>query len=209
MSRRSDDYKWFAGMADPHAWLLVADNLHEQAILLQGQRGRSRLIRTDQFGNQSVWDNVDRSVFLLAGFALENALKAFLVFENPSWVSNGSLAKPLRSHSLLELRSLSKLVPYRTKYAWVLVAFEEGLESWARYPCALSVDETDDQDSLTDELWQQYLFLMRAYGKRLCELISKGWKGPHGCFGTWEMRGDYLAMTPSNRESSFPGRFRP
>src|SRR6516162_9077364 len=29
------------------------------------------------------WDRVDKSIFLLGGFALENAIKAFLVYENP------------------------------------------------------------------------------------------------------------------------------
>jgi hypothetical protein len=33
---------------------------------------------------------IDKSVFLLGGFALENAVKAFLVYDNPSWMDSSN-----------------------------------------------------------------------------------------------------------------------
>jgi hypothetical protein len=76
---------------------------------------------------------IDRSVFLLGGFALENAIKAFLVYENPQWVSNGRLSRNLKSHSLTALQSKSELVPYKKRHVSILKAFEGGLDSWFRY----------------------------------------------------------------------------
>ncbi len=121
--------------ANPHSWLLTADNLHEQAAAIYAGRASSSIITKvdadDVILHQS--RGIDRSVFLLGGFALENAIKAFLVYENPQWVSNGSLSRHLKSHSLTALQSSSELVPYKRQHISILKAFEDGLDSWFRY----------------------------------------------------------------------------
>lgn len=72
----------FVEIAHPHRWLLVADNLHAQAVALHGARGRSFTGRHDATGAvQGQWNTTNRSVFLLGGFALENCIKGFLVYE--------------------------------------------------------------------------------------------------------------------------------
>lgn len=137
--------------------------------------------------------------FLLAGFALENLIKAFLVFEHPEWISNGTLARPLRRHSLTELASMSKLAPYRVRGARVLRSFEAGLESWARYPCALTQAETADLSEMTEELWRGYLRVATAYATRLMGLLQKGWRGPDGFFGRWDFSGEFLGVRAAKR----------
>ena len=91
--------------ANPHSWLMMADNLHEQAQHLYGRRGKLAYTRIDRQGMRKTWDGTNKSVFLIGGFALENAIKSFLVYENPQWVSNGALAKDLKSHSLTSLQN--------------------------------------------------------------------------------------------------------
>src|SRR5258708_5083972 len=123
--------------ANPHSWLLTAENLHEHATALYATRDRSS--RLMKLGPNKVilqeTRGVDKPVFLLGGFALENAIKAFLVYEHPSWISNGRLSRELKSHKLTVLRGRSKLIPYQKSYTHVLEAFESGLDSWFRYPC--------------------------------------------------------------------------
>jgi hypothetical protein len=184
--------------ANPHSWLLAADDLHEQALAQYRRRdGSVLMIRKD--GETKSWDRVDKSIFLLGGFALENAIKAFLVYENPEWVANGKLAHHLRSHSLTKLQAKSKLVPYKKRYVAVLKGFEAGLESWARYPCSLTFERTEAVDSIAPELWAGYVRVMRAYGIRLQRLLSrKYWAGPHGFSGRWSFRGDFLYMVGSH-----------
>lgn len=183
----------FVEMANPHSWLLVADNLHSQAIELGKLHGNSNLSRFD-FQNDSgtSWDSSNRSIFLLSGFALENALKAFLVYENPEWISNGIISKNLRSHSLTALSEKSKLIPYKARGLWVLKGFEDGLESWARYPCGLSKLDSNEEQNLSEKLWAGYQWLVPAYGRRLKKLLAKNWKGPHGFNGRYEFQGAFL-----------------
>jgi hypothetical protein len=128
----------FVDIANPHSWLLTAGNLHDQALHLYSRQGQSMLTQTDRQNRVLMSrDGVNKSVFLLGGFALENAIKSFLVYENPDWVQNGTLSRQLRSHSLTSLQKKSAHIPFKNKYRRVLQQFEDGLDSWARYPCSL------------------------------------------------------------------------
>jgi hypothetical protein len=168
------------------------DNLHEQAKHLYGQRGRSLLAREGPGVPSHVRDATDRATFLLGAFALENAIKAFLVFENPAWISNGRLARQLRSHQLVQLQSQSTLIPFRRRYIWVLRSVEAGIESWARNLCGLTAEARSTPAALLAFVWDGYLRLMRAYAIRLMDLLRGGWKRPHGFNGRWTFTGSYL-----------------
>lgn len=147
------------------------------------------------------WDAANRSMFLLGGFALENCIKAFLVYENPSWISNGRLSRLLKSHSLTALAAKSNLLPYAKRGVPILRAFEAGLETWARYPCGLSIEDSQREQVLDEKLWLGYLRLMRAYVRRLKSLLSKMWHGPHGASGYFQFAGDFFDLldTPKTK----------
>ena len=189
---REDGLK-FVEIANPHSWLLTADSLHTQALFLHRSTGRAVLTRIDREGSRTSWDAVNKSVFLLGGFALENAIKAFLVYENPQWISHGRLSSRLRSHSLVSLQKESAEIPYKNRYLNVLREFEAGLKSWARYPCNLTIERSMDEAVMQSELWKGYLHLMHAYGNRLKELLGRGWHGPHGFYGSWTFTGEFLS----------------
>jgi hypothetical protein len=186
----NSQYRKFVEIANPHAWFLTADNLHAQAMTLYKGRGKSVLYQID--GEKRLigqWDDVNKAVFLLGGFALENMLKGFLVYENPEWISNGVLSKELKTHSLTALRKKSNLAPCRKRYLWVLHGFELGLESWARYPCALTLEESQPEVDMSGSLWSGYLKLISGYTKAIQGLLSRGWKGPHRFEGRWTFSG--------------------
>lgn len=188
----------FVEIANPHSWLLAADNLHEQAAYLGASQGRSRLTFADwRTGQSTSWDGANRSMFLLGGFALENAIKAFLVYENPHWISNGRLSRRLQSHKLTALRKESQLIPYKDRYEDVLAVFEEGLDTWARYPCGLTTETTRLEAVMNERIWAGYSSLMESCGRRLVELLTgKVWYGPHGFEGRWTFEGSFLSSAP-------------
>jgi len=173
--------KAFVDFSNPHCWLEVAANLHDQAVRLYELRNDSQVIQFNyKTGVSTTRSGTNRTVFLLGGFALENALKCFLVYEKPSLICNGTLSRKLRSHSLTSLQRDSNLIPYKNRLLWVLQSFEDGLESWARYPCALSILDSQEEGLMNERLWSGYLRVMNAYGDRLKTLLSRPWKGPHG-----------------------------
>lgn len=181
-----DANRRFVDMANPHSWFITAETLHAQALFVGKAKGRSRVTFEDHVnGGSTSWDGANRAMFLLGGFALENTIKAFLVYENPNWISNGRLARQLRSHSLTKLQAQAADIPYKRQYVWVLRQFEAGIESWSRYPCALTAEETFQEGHMSASLWYGYMRVMSAYGNRLRTLLSKRWKGPHGAEGNW------------------------
>jgi hypothetical protein len=131
-------------------------------------------------------DDTNRATFLLGAYALENAIKAFLIFEHPSFVADGQLGRAIRSHKLVSLSQLSNLIPYRDRDAWILAAFEAGNESWMRYPCGRNADELQPEDQMTTRLWNAYRRVMRGYGSKLKRLLGRGWTDPYGEKSTWQ-----------------------
>lgn len=174
----------FVDAANPHQWFLTAWNLHEQACLLWSARGRGSIIFVDKQGKRTEWDNTNRAVFLLAAFAMENMLKAFLVYETPRYVADGYL-KGIANHELPVLARSSNLIPYRNRDMWVFEALSNGNESWARYPCGRNADDIRPELSWSPGLWVKYCDMIRAYAKKMQKLLAKGWEGPCGYYGNW------------------------
>ncbi|MBU2155645.1 MAG: hypothetical protein KKC81_06885 [Gammaproteobacteria bacterium] len=104
------------------------------------------------------------------------------------WIS----FKKIQTHKLTKLAENSSLLPYQSKCSNTLKYFEEGLESWARYPCGLNWAQTKEQNILSDKLWNNYLWIMRAYESRFKKLALNGWKGPHEFEGSFEISGSWL-----------------
>lgn len=71
-----DTNKRFVRAANPHSWLLAADDLHEQAVAQYRRRdGSILLIRKDAEATSS--DRVDKSIFYLGDLRLRMQLKHF------------------------------------------------------------------------------------------------------------------------------------
>ena len=184
--------KNFEDAANPHQWLLSADRLHAQAVELHSRRGRGSSTRTG-FGIPPIsWDETNKVTFLLCALALENAIKAFLVYEHPNWVRDGYLHDEICNHKLVALSEKSTLIPSQKRDEWALTAFEEGNESWMRYPCSRRAGDLQMEPELHDKLWRAYVRMMRCYGSKLMRLLRKGWKGPHAFVGSWRFRGNFL-----------------
>jgi len=123
----------------------------------------------------------NRPVFLLAAFAMENLLKAFLIYENPNYIEGGKLSKRLlNGHGLSQLQQQCKKIPQPKRTRHVLEALEVGVNSWARYPCSTSVERQSLERAVTDELWAEYNRVFDLYSKRLELLLSKTHKGAYG-----------------------------
>ena len=170
----------FANLANPHSWVVCGDNLFEQSVSLHRRKGQAYVALRQESSVYLRWDAVDKSMFLLAGFALENIIKAYLVYEFPHFVADGKLHRKLRSHDLVYLKNLSTIIPQPVRSEPILRTFSEGIDSWSRYPCALTAQRTTQQRWFTPELWERYTALMRRYGVHLKGVLSRPWNGPHG-----------------------------
>ena len=175
----SEDNKKFSQAAHPLNWYEVAKLMHENAKSLH-EMPQGTVTFND--GVKSITTPTsNRSVFLLAAFALENLLKAFLIFENPKYIEGGKLANQLlNGHSLSKLQKRCKKIPSPKRTRHVFETLEVGVNSWARYPCATSLQRETEERVVTPEFWQCYNDVFERYSKKLEQLLSKKWKGPYG-----------------------------
>ncbi len=166
-------------LASPPNWYEVAKQLRDQAEALRS-RDTSLMIFTDSKGQRTTRSYYNRGVFLMAGFSLENIIKAFLIYEHPQHIKHGHLAKDIRTHNLGKLWAMSSHVPYKNRFAGTVELLADGLETWARYPCGLSHDRAIYEHPMTPKLWGSYLSLFAACSKWLESLLSKGWSDVNG-----------------------------
>lgn len=191
----------FEDAANPHAWVMSADRLHGQAVALRSQYGRAQIVLSSRTGPPVHWDETGKATFLLCAIALENAIKGFLVYEHPEWIADGYLHPVVTSHKLTSLADKSTLIPYTKRDRWILKAFEEGNESWMRYPCGRRANDVTIEPSFGDKLWFGYLRVMTGYSRKIRRLLEKGWKGPHAFEGSWTMTGEWLGYTPAQKSA--------
>ena len=179
----------FALAAHPVNWYEVAKLLHEDAQALhEAPQGLVSQYDGKKFITRRT---SDRSVYLLAAFALENLIKAFLIYEHPKYIGNGRLSREILSrHGLSKLQQMCKKIPSPKRTLGVFKTLEVGVNSWARYPCATSANRQTDQLAVTPEFWEEYCRVFDLYSERLENLLGKNWKGPHGIEGkvTFETR---------------------
>lgn len=185
----------FEEQAAPHGWFLLAIELHEQAQVLFSQNKNIRWTLTTPIA-QSQWSGANRASFLLSGFALENMIKAFLIYENPIWIANAQLAKQLKSHGLSELAKKSTMLPTPKGAKEILEIYQSGLTGWARYPCALRFEQEIEPHRLTAELWTRYTTLFDCYGRKMQSLLQTKWIGPHNGERVYEMSGFFDSLDP-------------
>jgi hypothetical protein len=179
----------FGFMSSPPSWYEVAKQLHEQATVLFENK-RSMIYVTDSNGKQTARSTANRGLFLLTGFATENMIKAFLIYEYPAFVKDGRLANKIKNHKLGKLWELSSHVPYKKRFSSVAETLSDGLETWARYPCGLFHEQEIRELAMTPELWDAYNKMFNACSVRLEKLLTAGWQN---CAGE-KMRMRYQSM---------------
>jgi hypothetical protein len=178
----SNRNRYFANTAHPMNWYEVAKLMHENANLLHNIP--QRYIAYSDGVESTTRPTNNQSVFLLASFALENLIKAFLIYENPHYIAHGKLScKLLNGYSLTELQGKCKQIPSPKRTRYVFKILEAGINSWARYPCATSVEREAKERVVMAEFWASYNRVFNLYSKRFEQLLSKKWKGPYGWVG--------------------------
>jgi hypothetical protein len=187
MGSPSAEHREFAQAASPVNWYEVAKLMHENAHTLHAA---PQGLVTYSTGTKSVRRRTsNRPVFLLAAFAMENLLKAFLIHQHPEYVEAGRLSRELlNGHNLSKLQLKCKHIPAPKRTRHIFETLEVGVNSWARYPCSTSVERESEERAVTPEFWAEYNKVFDLYSERLEQLLSRRWKGPYGEVSSVEFR---------------------
>lgn len=133
---------WYELSADPINWLSKAEELKRSALILADVffqdmdmvRKYSSEYQTKESSDVVLPKGDTMSQFmLLAGFALENVFKAYVIYKNPNLVSNGRIEGILKDHNLVKLAHHADIELNPEEERFCELAFNATI-SFGRYP---------------------------------------------------------------------------
>ncbi|MCO6496815.1 MAG: hypothetical protein J5I50_04035 [Chitinophagaceae bacterium] len=170
---KSNERKFFE-RSHPSHWFQVADELHESLLLLYNEN--KAIIG---YGN-ILYPAISKAYFLLAGYSLENLIKAILIVENPTLISENRMNKALLKHDLFELYANSRKIRTNKQERNLLSILSEATPYWSRYPVPLNASKIKEEKYLTDKIHLHYISLFEKSRKRLYNMTKNGYIGSNG-----------------------------
>lgn len=179
-SSESDSLQLFVRDASPASWLEYAEELRDAAELLWSHSSDCLRVATmldAQFVPESAFrvSSISRTYTLLAGFALENAIKGILVALDPTRVNTGNLSRDLKSHNL---QSLAAKIPGLTlsdqeqKFCESAAA---AIPYWGRYPIPLEKGGLSIEIGVDEQVRMTFLGLFDRLAHQLYWAVRDGW----------------------------------
>lgn len=125
-----------------NSWKLFADQFYRssEVIFIQICYDYSKIRSEDQiqkktgnFNNRKYTPLIDHVYFLLIGYCLEDMIKGILVYENPTLVSGGKLARSIKHHDLGDLARRIK-IELSEEEKQLLDFLTPNIEWYSKYP---------------------------------------------------------------------------
>ncbi len=184
--KKKNEILLFVRDAMPGAWRSCASELYNSAELLWNDKDNGLRVEGTYFSEivdgqlvprsttRKIY-SVSRSYFLLAGFALENLVKGYLVAVDPTLIHDGKLPKKLREHNLLNLiKKIEGLELDKNEREFCTIA-GQAIPYWGRYPIPITFNEVMPEVGLTDDLRQGFLSIYNRIDEILFLKIRDGW----------------------------------
>ena len=94
----------FQDKSSPSEWFEIADELNHSVKVLYNDRSKSITDHKTKLGESRPKPTVSKSYFLLAGYTIENLIKAILIIQNPTLIYDGKIDNSIsRGHNLVHL----------------------------------------------------------------------------------------------------------
>jgi hypothetical protein len=184
--QRQNDVIVFVRDAMPGEWRTCANELRDSAEMVWGDYGN--LLRCEVADQVEIVDGspvrnvmtrkvyaLSRPYILLAGFALENIMKGYLVSCSPCLITDGKLSKELQTHRLTKLAArITGLVLSDKESEFCRIA-ESAVPYWGRYPVPLTFNKIVPEVGIDEELRNAFLSLFGRLDEKLYFKIRDGW----------------------------------
>lgn len=194
-----EDYIKFVQRAGPSEWNDYAREIKDSLDILWKER--DRFLKVSSRRNQILKKpTISRTWLLLASFSIENLLKGILIYENPNYISNGSLSKKVSHHRLSVLTEEIDSISLTDDELEVIEVLESCLPYWGRYPIPKKAHEIENEIVASSDFKSIFEFLFNRLDKHIYDSIKYGWEGPHNCEFLGSIRSEYEDL-PENYQS--------
>ena len=176
--------KEFIRDAGPDEWLEYASDLRDAAEALWQHRGQTMHIGAhDQLeGGQKLErsNGHERSYILLAGLALENALKGLIIARDPTLITSGKLDRTLHNHKLTVLAGKIPDIVFSPDDRDTMKICESAIPYWGRYPIPLKYEGLEPTVAASPEFRERFIALHFRICRALYYMIRDGWETGFG-----------------------------
>jgi hypothetical protein len=167
----------------PSEWLGYAEDLADAAEALWDRRDEGQRVGAQQESDGLTHISQEtahaRSYILLAGLALENALKAYLVALDPYLINRGALDRSLHTHSLTTLASRLP-ISLTSEETVVLETCQDAIPYWGRYPIPLHYRHLSPANAASTSFREIFRQLHHRLCREVHTLVRDGWDSGAG-----------------------------
>lgn len=165
---------------------------------------RKKSLRVSSRNNQILSKpTISRTWLLLASFSIENLLKGVIIYENPSYISNGSLSKKVSHHQLTDLSEEINSINFVEHELEIIEILESCLPYWGRYPIPKKAHEIENEIVASSDFKSIFESLYNRLDKSNYDSIKYGWEGPHGCKFLGSIRSKYEDLLEGHQRMDF------
>lgn len=167
----------------PDSWLSFAEELMDSAEILWKQNDhsiRSEIIhdKTEILESRKI-SSISRPYFLLIGFAIENLLKGFIVFDDPTTITSGKI-KRIKTHKITNLIKEISYIKLSEEELDICKKIEEAIPYWGRYPIPLEVSDITPDIGITSETRKIINDMYGRLASILYQKVKDGWESGTG-----------------------------
>jgi hypothetical protein len=174
----------FVRDALPSAWLAYSEQLAESAEAVWSHSPETMDVETKPIedGKTLITKTFPKPhpYLLLAGFALENILKAILIVDDPTLISTGVLDAKVKSHDLAKLATDCGLLILSEEESELLATCSGAIPYWGRYPIPLHHKVRRDVEHVTSTMRETFNKLHYRLCKLVYDKIKDGWDSGAG-----------------------------
>lgn len=164
--------------ASPNRWIDYSGELQEAAAFLWEQREERlevSLVHDESSHLPQKQFATPRAYALLAGFALENSLKAQLILEDPRLITSASLDNTLKSHRLSDLMRRVRSLTFTSNEFTIATILESAIPYWGRYPVPLNHKALQSDPSFRSGFHDDFATFNYRVRKHVYDRIKDGW----------------------------------
>jgi hypothetical protein len=174
----------FVRDGSPDRWIGYSLELQDAATALwrlRGERMEVTLLHQSAADDKLSKRLVNpRAYVLLAGFALENSLKAQLIVEQPALITDAKLHKPIKTHGLIALMERITRLAFSQPEKDIAEVCEAAIPYWGRYPVPRDYSEVDNEHRVNDQFHDAFVAFNRRVRKVVYDAIKDGWNSGVG-----------------------------
>jgi hypothetical protein len=172
----------------PSEWLFYAEELMVAAEILwernDGSMSSEIIGPVMKNGKNKVTESkkvssISRTYFLLVGFAIENLLKGFIVFDDPSTITSGEV-KRIKSHKITILVKEISEIRLSEAELDICKKIEEAIPYWGRYPIPLEYSGITPDIGVTAEIRKIIKDMYDRLALQLYKKVKDGWDSGTG-----------------------------